>query len=91
LRTSATTGDGVGELLRALDAHRARLDGAGELEPRRLRARVQWALRLYTLRFGDDGVLRAGGHSALGDKIAKELGVGATAVEAVDRLRPRYA
>jgi LAO/AO transport system kinase len=39
VRTTATTGDGTGELWAAVGAHRAHLESSGELEPRR-RARI---------------------------------------------------
>jgi LAO/AO transport system kinase len=54
LRTSATSGEGVSELLAALDAHRSELQGEA-LRARRIDKSARWALRLFTQRYGEVG------------------------------------
>lgn len=81
--TSAATGAGIGELLGALDAHRKGLEDRGVLRERRTNATARWALRLFTQRWGDEGVSRRGGREALLLSLTARVQSGATAVEAV--------
>jgi LAO/AO transport system kinase len=84
LRTSATSGQGIPELVAALAEHRA---GIGDLGERRRAAAARWAERLYRQRFGDDGVERAGGREALRARLRELVRGGASAVEAVEAVR----
>jgi LAO/AO transport system kinase len=82
LRTSATSGDGVAELLGALDAHRKELDGE-TLRTRRIEKSARWALRLFTQRYGEVGVDERGGTKALEHDLRRRIEGGASLVEAV--------
>jgi LAO/AO transport system kinase len=86
--TSAVALTGVSELLAALDTHRARLAASGRLASRRHEATATWALRLFTQRWGEEGVAGAGGRAALLARLLDKVSSGATAVEAVTGLRP---
>jgi LAO/AO transport system kinase len=81
--TSASRKMGLGELLEALDAHRAALEASGRLAGRRRNATARWALRLCLQRYGDYGAERAGGVRALERALLGVIDQGATAVEAV--------
>lgn len=82
LRTSATSGDGVNELLAALDAHRKELDGPS-LRLRRIQKSARWALRLFTQRYGEVGVEERGGTKAIENDLRRRIEGGASVVEAV--------
>lgn len=87
LRTSATTGQGIPELLAAIDGHRAEL--AGELlARRRIQKAARWALRLFTQRHGEVGVEARGGAKALEHELWERIDKGASAVEAVLATAP---
>ncbi|HEY6562698.1 MAG TPA: methylmalonyl Co-A mutase-associated GTPase MeaB [Polyangiaceae bacterium] len=91
VRTSATSGQGIEELLASLDAHRSSVLEAGELAGRRTRAAAAWALRLFQQRYGEFGVEQAGGRSALLQQFSGWVAAGATAVEVVARAGARAA
>jgi LAO/AO transport system kinase len=81
--TSVPTGQGIGELVDVISAHRKTLEQDGTFSERRVRAAAAWALRLYLQRHGEVGVERAGGADALRLAFARDIGRGLTAVEAV--------
>jgi len=85
LSSSATSGQGIVELLRAIDQHRAELDGE-QLERRRSQKAARWALRLFTQRYGEVGVEARGGTKALEKRLLDAITNGASAVEAVIAL-----
>lgn len=87
--TSASTLKGVPELLAALDDHRARLVTSGALVVRRHRAMAAWAFRLFTQRWGEQGVIDVGGKTALLAQLETRIIRGATAVEAVSEIQVR--
>ncbi len=60
---SSQTGVGIGEVAAAIASHRAHLLH-GELETRRARARLAWALELFVRRYGSFGLERVGGRAA---------------------------
>lgn len=74
LGVSAQAGTGVRELAEALDAHRAWLDGSGELERRRAGSRTAWALELFSRRFGSHGLERLGGADAARRLVERSTG-----------------
>jgi GTPase len=84
---SSETQVGVEELARAIDAHRAHLAN-GELEPRRARARTEWALELFSRRYGTLGLERAGGRAEAERLCAKTAG---SALDAFSALARRAA
>ena len=84
---SSQTHEGVGEVLRAITSHRAHLE-AGELDSRRARARVGWALELFVRRYGSFGLERVGGARAAESLIASSPG---SALDAFSALARRAA
>ncbi|HVW28933.1 MAG TPA: methylmalonyl Co-A mutase-associated GTPase MeaB [Polyangiaceae bacterium] len=89
LLTSASTGNGVPELLAALDAHRRGLVDTGRLRERRYRANAAAALRLFVHRWGEQGVHDVGGRAALVARLERRVREGAAAVEAASEMKPR--
>jgi LAO/AO transport system kinase len=89
LLTSTTTLAGIPELLAALDAHRSALVEQGKLRDRRHRATAAAAFRLFTQRWGEQGVLDVGGRAALATRLERRVREGATAVEAMSEIKPR--
>lgn len=81
--TSATTGQGIADLLAAVDAHRADLVVRGALADRRARATARWALGQFTRRWGEEGVRGKGGAESLLAALEGRIRGGATAIEAV--------
>ena len=86
IRTSATEGDGIAELLDAIDAHRRTLEREGTLLARRVQSGAKWAARLFQTRYGERGVEQAGGRDALLLEMKRAIEGGAPALEAVARL-----
>lgn len=76
---SAATGQGLDELIAALDSHRAHLDAQGRLAARRAaqrRAQIEQSLRA---RFGAEGLRVAGGFAVLSGAagpFAREAAIG---------------
>ncbi|MFQ5699642.1 MAG: ArgK protein, partial [Myxococcota bacterium] len=68
---SAQTGAGVAEICETLARHRAGLDRSGELEARRARSRVAWALELFERRYGSFGFETLGGRASA-EQIVRE-------------------
>ncbi|MEB2311644.1 MAG: methylmalonyl Co-A mutase-associated GTPase MeaB [Sorangiineae bacterium] len=89
ISTSVPERRGFDELLGVIDAHRAHLEATCGIVARRRRAAAAWSLRLFLRRYGEVGVERAGGASALRARFERELAAGRTAFEAVrDAGRP---
>jgi LAO/AO transport system kinase len=82
---SSLTREGVDEIARAIASHREHLSN-GELETRRARARVAWALELFVRRFGSYGIERVGGSVAAEALIAASPG---SALDAFSALATR--
>jgi LAO/AO transport system kinase len=83
---SAAAGTGVTELSAVFDAHRAALDGAGLLAPRRRGHQARWVMKRLQCEFGTYGVARLGGAEAL----LRELGAaGPTPLARLSSLRER--
>jgi LAO/AO transport system kinase len=61
LSVSAMTGEGIGELIAALDAHYAFLKAEGRLERGRKAQAQAWLTDAVRERFGREGLKRAGG------------------------------
>jgi LAO/AO transport system kinase len=83
--TSVASGRGLEELLDAADAHFRHLRERCLLAEHRREAAAAWALQLYTRRYGEVSVERAGGPAALLAKFREWVREGATAVAAVAR------
>jgi LAO/AO transport system kinase len=83
--TSVATGRGLGELLEAADAHFRHLRERSLLAEHRRESAAAWALQLYTRRYGEVSVERAGGPAKLLSQFRESIAKGATAVEAVAR------
>lgn len=82
---SSVSREGVDEVAAAIARHRDHL-AHGELETRRARARVAWALELFTRRYGSHGLDRAGGNGAAEAVIAATSG---SALDAFSALATR--
>jgi LAO/AO transport system kinase len=89
LMTSASTHAGIPELWAALDAHRQGLVATGKLRERRYKATAAAAARLFTQRWGEQGLLDVGGRVALLARLERRCREGATAVEAMSEIVPR--
>jgi LAO/AO transport system kinase len=89
--TSATSGQGVDQLLGHVNAHRTFLEEARSFDERRTSASAAWALRLFVQRYGEFGLEQAGGKQSLLEIFDCWLREGATAVEVVARARPPFA
>jgi LAO/AO transport system kinase len=66
--TSARDGEGVGELVSAIDAHRQRLIDATALRERRLRGREIQLLGALERRYGAFGIEQLGGRTAVRER-----------------------
>jgi LAO/AO transport system kinase len=86
LGVSSHTGHGLAELEAGLREHRAYLAASGELDARRERARVAWALELFAGRYGGLGLERLGGRDAARELVRAESD---TALDAFIRLATR--
>jgi LAO/AO transport system kinase len=80
--TSVRTGQGIDELLSAID-EQAKLFGADELSERRALRGAAWAERLFLQRYGEVGVERSGGAEVLRRELLAAIRGGASSVEAV--------
>jgi len=78
--TSANRGDGIRELVSAIDAHRQRLIDAGALQERRLRGRETQLLGVLERRYGAFGIEQLGGRRALRERVRKDDSVSAFAL-----------
>jgi LAO/AO transport system kinase len=84
---SSQTGVGISEIAVAIASHREHLSH-GELELRRARARVAWALDLFVRRYGSFGIERVGGGASAEALIAATPG---SALDAFSALATRAA
>ena len=82
---SSQTREGVAEVALAIASHREHLSH-GELELRRARARVAWALELFVRRYGSFGLERVGGSKAAEASVASSPG---SALDAFSALSTR--
>jgi LAO/AO transport system kinase len=78
--TSASDGEGIGELISATDAHRQRLIDAGALRERRLRGREFQLLGALERRYGAFGIEQLGGRPALRERMCEDDPVSAFAL-----------
>ena len=78
--TSATRGDGIHELVAAIDAHRQRLIDDDALRERRLRGRETQLLGALERRYGAFGIEKLGGRRALRERVRKDDSVSAFAL-----------
>jgi len=70
--TSARDGEGIGELVSAIDTHRKRLIDAGALRERRLRGRETLLLGALERRYGTFGIEQLGGRRALRERVRED-------------------
>ena len=78
--TSARDGEGIGELVSAIDAHRQRLIDADALRERRLRGRETQLLGALERRYGAFGIEQLGGRRALRERVREDDQVSAFAL-----------
>jgi len=70
--TSARDGEGIGELVSAIDAHRQQLIDADTLQEKRLRGREIQLLGALERRYGAFGIEQLGGRRAIRERINKD-------------------
>ncbi len=70
--TSARDGEGIGELVSAIDAHRQQLIDADALQEKRLRGREIQLLGALERRYGAFGIEQLGGRRAIRERINKD-------------------
>ena len=85
LCTSARDGEGVDELVHALDTHRSALGEEG-VATRRGAGRVAWATALVHRAWGEEGVAVLGGADALCSRITAEVDDGGQPLEIAQEL-----
>ena len=78
--TSARDGEGVGELLSEIDAHRQQLIDADALRERRLRGRETQLLRALERRYGTFGIEQLGGPRTLRERVREDHPISAFAL-----------
>jgi LAO/AO transport system kinase len=78
--TSARDGEGIGELVAAIDAHRERLIDADALRERRLHGREIQLLGALERRYGAFGIEQFGGRRALREHVCQDDSVSAFAL-----------
>ncbi|MBW2540622.1 MAG: hypothetical protein JRF15_00900 [Deltaproteobacteria bacterium] len=78
--TSASAGEGIDELVSAMDAHRQRLIDGDALRERRWRGREIQLLGALERRYGAFGIERLGGRRALRERVRKDDSVSAFAL-----------
>jgi LAO/AO transport system kinase len=78
--TSARDGEGIGELVSAIDAHRQRLIDADALGKKRLRGREIQLLGALERRYGSFGIEQLGGRRAVHERIHEDDRVSAFAM-----------
>jgi LAO/AO transport system kinase len=86
--TSATDGTGIGELVAAIEAHRATSDASGALEERRRGGAIARGVRAFERRYGEMGVERAGGGDAVRAVVETGLAAGEDVASLVERMSP---
>jgi len=70
--TSARNGDGIAELVSAIDAHRQRLLDEGALPERRLHGREIQLIGALERRYGTFGIEQIGGRRALRERVRED-------------------
>jgi LAO/AO transport system kinase len=80
LMASATRGDGLDEVLAAIERHRESQLRSGGLAERRLQGQVEWGVREFVRRVGDEGVLREGGLAVVRHRIEGRVRAGGGAI-----------
>jgi len=70
--TSARNGDGIAELVSAIDAHRQRLIDDGALRERRLHGREIQLIGALERRYGTFGIEQIGGRRALRERVRED-------------------
>jgi LAO/AO transport system kinase len=80
---SAQTGYGLTDLTTVIDQYRAHAIQTGDLNTRRAKARIAWALELFEERYGSLGLERVGGRDAA-ERLARETA--GTALDAFSAL-----
>jgi len=78
--TSASAGEGIEELVSAIDAHRQRLIDDDALRERRLRGREIQLLGALERRYGTSGIDQLGGRRALRERVREDDSVSAFAL-----------
>jgi LAO/AO transport system kinase len=78
--TSARDGEGIGELVAAIDAHRERLIDTDALRERRLHGRETQLLGALERRYGAFGIEQFGGRRALRERVREDAPVSAFAL-----------
>jgi LAO/AO transport system kinase len=78
--TSASAGEGIEELVSAIDAHRQRLIDDDALRERRLRGREIQLLGALERRYGTFGIDQLGGRRALRERVREDDSVSAFAL-----------
>ena len=78
--TSARDGEGIGELISAIDAHRRRLIDDDALPERRLRGREIQLLGALERRYGGFGIEQLGGRRALRERVREHDSISAFAL-----------
>jgi LAO/AO transport system kinase len=66
---SAARREGIDRLADALEAHRAAQTASGDLAERRIRGQVEWGVREFVRRVGEEGLAREGGLMAVRARI----------------------
>jgi LAO/AO transport system kinase len=87
-RTSATTGEGVPELVTLLKAHRAELVAKDVLEMRRLEGALAWTLSAFARRYGEVGLEERKGADAVRKEVRARLEAGEDSLAVLDALNP---
>ncbi|MGH7270847.1 MAG: methylmalonyl Co-A mutase-associated GTPase MeaB, partial [Polyangiaceae bacterium] len=80
LTVSAMRHHGVEELVAAIERHRAARVASGTFEERRLEGRIEWGLREFERRVGDEGIENAGGRASVRAQIAARVRSGGGAL-----------
>ncbi len=84
LLTSAAERTGIGELVDAIDAHRATLEASGRLAAGRARSREALVLGALARRYGSFGIDRIGGARAIAERV--QQAPGRSAVRLLDEI-----
>jgi len=84
--TSATSAQGVAELVDALDARHAAFEASGEIIRRRRAGAIAWCERALQRRVGEAGLELLGGRSDAARAIARRIDEGMHGFEVVAEL-----
>lgn len=89
--TSASQGEGIGELADAIEAVRTRLRSEGVISRRRRDGMIAWCQRSLGRRVGELGVELLGGRRAVGEEISRGIDRGQHGLEVVAGLAEKVA